>query len=137
MNKLIFAFAIALLSFRCTNKKGDSTISDKRIPLTTDTVNVVKMTDTLVIFESTCRGCAMEGSTHFDISDSMNIVKISAIRTIDNNPPDMSGGNVSKQIELVPLKTGTTTFKLYKFWDEKETADDSALAQKYTIEVRN
>ncbi|MBK8311990.1 MAG: hypothetical protein IPL04_14870 [Chitinophagaceae bacterium] len=56
------------------------------------------MTDTLVIYESTCRGCAFEGSTNFEISDSLGIIKLYDIITEDNNPSDMDGGSISKTL---------------------------------------
>ena len=105
--------------------------------LLTDTLNVVKLSDTLVIYESTCRGCAYEGSTHFDISDSLGLVKLLNVVTIDNSSPDMAGGSISKDLILIPLKTGAATIKLYKFWEEQTTAKDSARFTSYKIEVRN
>ena len=74
------------------------------------------MADTLVIYESTCRGCAYESSTAFAIKDSFDIVKLLTVETQDNNSQDMAGGNVSKNLILVPVKTGKTVLKMYKFW---------------------
>ena len=138
MKKIILVPVIVMLFLSCTNKKKEANdVKDNKISLRSDTLNVVKLSDTLIIYESTCRGCAYEQSTHFDISDSLGIIKLSAIKTTDNNSPDMNGGNISKDLILVPLKTGTTTIRLYKFWKEEETARDSANATAYTIEVRN
>ena len=91
----------------------------------------------MVIYESTCRGCAYEGSTNFGISDSLGIVKLDNVITTDNSSPDMAGGSISKDLILVPLKTGTTAFKLYKFWEQVATAKDSARFTTYTVEVKN
>ena len=138
MKKLsAFGFVVFILAC-CTNtKKEVIDVTDTKIPLHTDTLNVVKLTDTLVIYESTCRGCAYEMSTHFDISDSVGIIKLLHVETTDNNPPGISGGNISKDLVLVPLKTGSTTIKLYKFWKPEATATDSAGFTTYKIEVRN
>jgi hypothetical protein len=141
MKYLFLLIIAAIFFFSCTNSKKEKEGADKidtKVSLHSDTLNVVKLTDTLVIYESTCRGCAYEQSTHFDISDSMNIIKMIDVITTDNNPPGMSGGNVSKDLILVPLKTGTTTIKMYKFWQDRTvSAADSSNFTRYTIEVRN
>ena len=138
MKNLILVIVSALFILSCTNNKKEKEIeNDNRIALHTDTLNVVKLTDTLVIYESTCRGCAFEGSTNFEISDSLGIIKLYDIITEDNNPSDMDGGSISKTLVLVPTKIGTTTFKLYKFWKHERTAEDSARFSTYPIEVKN
>jgi len=138
MNLLFPAFMIIFFVASCNNHETKvETIKDNRISLRTDTINVVKISDTLVINESTCRGCAYEQSTHFDISDSMKLIRLQGIVTTDNNSSDMSGGNISKQLILLPINTGTTTIKLYKFWKQEETAKDSANAVPYKLEIRN
>lgn len=137
--KILLAALIVMLFFLSCNsdEKKLQSIKDNKISLRTDTVNVVKLSDTLVINESTCRGCAYEQSTHFDISDSMKLIRLQGIVTTDKNSSDMSGGNVSKQLILLPINTGTTTIKLYKFWKQEETAKDSANAASYKLEIRN
>ena len=142
MKKLIFIPVLFFAFASCTNSKKEkevvkATIEDNRISLRSDTINLVKMTDTMVIYESTCRGCAYEGSTNFGISDSLGIVKLDNVITTDNSSPDMAGGSISKDLILVPLKTGTTAFKLYKFWEQVATAKDSARFTTYTVEVKN
>ena len=138
MKNLILVIVSALFILSCTNNKKEKEIeNDNRIALHTDTLNVVKLADTLVIYESTCRGCAFEGSTSFEISDSLGIIKLYDIITEDNNPSDMDGGRISKTLVLVPTKIGTTTFKLYKFWKQERTAEDSARFSSYSIEVKN
>ena len=140
MNK-IFSIVFASIAFiSCNNSTKDVVedkkgADDKKISLRTDTINIVKLTDTLVIYESTCRGCAYEGSTNFGISDSMNIIKLADIITTDNSPADMEGGSISKDLILVPEKTGSTIIKLYKFWTQEKTAKDSARFTSYKIEV--
>ena len=144
MNK-IFSIVFAGITFiSCTNSTKDvvensvdnkKDVPDNKISLRTDTINIVKLADTLVIYENTCRGCAYEGSTNFGISDSMNIIKLADIITTDNSPADMDGGSISKDLILVPEKTGSTIIKLYKFWTEEKTAKDSARFTSYKIEV--
>ena len=134
MKKLSVLLFICISLFSCTNKSKE--IVDNKIALRIDTINIVKLTDTLVIHESTCRGCAYEGSTNFAISDSMNIVKLADIITTDNNPSDMDGGSISKKLILVPQKTGITMIRLYKFWSQEKTAADSARFTSYKIEVK-
>jgi hypothetical protein len=139
MKQIFFLFITSIIVFSCTNNTTDDKkeISDNRIALRPDTINVVKLTDTLIIFESTCRGCAYERSTNFSISDSMNIIKLADIITTDNSPADMDGGSISKDLILVPEKTGTTDIKVYKFWTQEKTAKDSTNFKTYNIEVKN
>jgi hypothetical protein len=138
MKKITVLPLLAIILICCTNpKKEVGDIKDKRISLHADTINVVKLTDTLVIYESTCRGCAYEQSTHFDISDSLGVIKLLHVETTDNNSSDMAGGNISKDLVLIPLKAGATTIKLYKFWKEEATAKDSANFTSYKIQVQN
>ena len=111
-------------------------MEDSRIALWPDTLNVVKLTDTLVIYQATCRGCEFERSTNFAISDSMNIVKLENVITTDNSPDDMDGGSISKDLILVPVKPGITIMKLYKFWTMEKSAKDSARFTTYKIEVK-
>ena len=124
--------------FACSNWESEKhQPEDNRIALHFDTLNVVKLTDRMVIYESTCRGCAYETSTSFGISDTLDIVKLSDIITIDNHPPDMAGGNISKELVIVPIKTGITTIRLYKIWGPQSAAKDSLNYTSYKIEVRN
>ncbi len=140
MNKILFTLFVTILG--CSNNPKDivedeKDMLDNKISLKTDTINVVKLTDTLVIYESTCRGCAYERSTNFTISDSLNIIKLEDVITIDNNSPDMDGGSMSKDLILVPVKTGSTNIKVYKFWTMDKTAKDSARFVTYNIEVKS
>lgn len=127
-----------IILFACNEEgKKFAPEKDNKIALRDDSINVVKLTDTLVIYESTCRGCQYEGSTRFEINDSLELIKLQNVITANNNPGDMAGGSIGKELLLVPLKTGTTKLKLYKFWSEKTTREDSAKFKLYTIEVRN
>lgn len=139
MKKIISVVSFLLLITACNNAKSkkQEPAPDKRIMLRADTLNVVKMTDTMVIYESTCRGCAYENSTHFAIADTLGIVELDHVETHDNSRPDMDGGSIAKYLVIVPKKTGTTTMKMYKFWEKPATAKDSANATTYTIEVKN
>jgi hypothetical protein len=134
MKKIFFIALISMAFMSCTNNTKD--VVDNKIALRTDTINTVKLTDTLVIYQSTCGGCEYEKSTNFAISDSMNMIKLLHVVTTNNNPPDMDGGNISKDLILVPVKAGTTIFKLYKFWTREKTAADSAGFTSYKIEVK-
>lgn len=138
MKNIFLLFITSIIVFSCTNNTTEDKkeIPDNRIALRTDTLNTVKLSDTLVIFESTCRGCAYEASTNFDIADSMHIIKMTGIVTTDNSPSDMAGGSISKDIVLVPEKTGATVIKMYKFWSQQKTAKDSARFTSYKIEVK-
>ena len=135
MNKLFFVVLVSIIVTSCNNNTKD-VVADNRIALRTDTINTVKLTDTLVIYESTCRGCAYERSTNFAISDSMDIIKLADIITTDNSPADMDGGSINKDLILVPAKVGTTNIKVYKFWSQEKTAKDSANFTSYKIEVK-
>ncbi|MCC6635863.1 MAG: hypothetical protein IT251_10220 [Chitinophagaceae bacterium] len=131
---LVFLMGITFIS--CTNNKKEEII-DNRIALRADTVNILKLTDTAVIFEGTCRGCAFENSTSFKIYDSLSLIKLLSIKTIDNNPPDMDGGNISKEVELVPLQTGNTTIKVYKIFGQETEKEDTMHATLYKIKITN
>ena len=135
--EVLFFVSIISISFliSCKNQKTEPV--DNRIALRNDTINTVKLTDTLVIFEGTCRGCEYETTTNFDVYDSTGIIKLETINTIDYSSPDEAGGNISKEIELVPTKTGKAIVKLYKFWTKEKTTEDSSHIQNYIIEVIN
>lgn len=127
------SFIVAVLAFSCN--AHDKMKGSNKVYLTKDKLNVAKRTDTLVIHENTCRGCAYEYSTHFDINDSSGIVKLDKIVTTDDNRSDGAGGTVNKDLFLIPLKAGSTKIKLYKYYNQKATAIDSAHYTVYSIEV--
>lgn len=136
--KFFILTVIAVFLLCCNNSKREiEQKKDTKVLLRNDTINVVKLSDTMVIYESTCRGCAYEESTRFSISDSLGIVKLEDVITTDNSSPDVAGGNVSKDLILVPLKAGLTTIKVYKFPEQTATAKDSARFTPYKIEIQN
>ena len=139
MKKVLALVVVVSFFFNCINKKNkEAEQKDTKVSLRSDTLNVVKLGDTLVIYESTCRGCAYESSTAFAIKDSFDIVKLLRVETTDNNSPDMAGGSVSKNLILVPAKSGMTTLKMYKFWKGVPSImNDSLPFTPYQIEVRN
>jgi hypothetical protein len=137
MKNIMLLSIVSLFLLCCNNSPASKKNTDKRIALRSDTLNVVKLTDTLLIFESACRGCAYEASTYFGLSDSTDIIQLQEVITKDNNPPDMEGGNISKTIVLFCAKPGKTSFKLYKFLTSNATAKDSALFTRYDVEVKN
>jgi hypothetical protein len=138
MKKLPVYLMIAILACSCSNSNTKvAGRYENMVTLRADTLNTVKLSDSLVIHEYTCRGCAYEESTHFSISDSTGIIQLIKIVTTDNNPSDIDGGSINKDLVLVPVKTGITTIKLYKFINERPTVNDSTLFTSYTIEVRN
>ena len=51
MNKLFFIVLVSIIVTSCNNNTKD-VVADNRIALRTDTINTVKLTDTLVIYES-------------------------------------------------------------------------------------
>lgn len=133
--KKILLIVSAIIAFGCN--QNDKTKDKNKVYLTKDKLNSAKLTDTLVINESTCRGCAYEYSTRFDINDSLGMVKLDKIVTTDNNRSDIVGGTVNKDLFLVPLKTGSTKVKLYKYYNQKPTAEDSTRYTVYSIEIKN
>ncbi len=141
--KKLFVIAFTLFVFiACTNSKKEKPAGkDKRIALRSDTINVVTMADTMIIYESTCRGCAYEQSTDFDVLDSLGIVELYKVITTDNNPGNVDGGSISKDLIIVPVKPGATTIKVIKTWshDEDSTVNSSIPpgVNFYTIDVRN
>ena len=151
MKKLIFIPVLFFAFASCTNAKKEkevvkATIEDNRIRLRSDTVNVVKMSDTMIINESTCRGCAYENSTNYEIKDSMELVKLLRVESNDGNSSNMAGGSISQYLIVVPVKTGVTTFKMYKSYGYARAESDSNNSDKaeppgnstsYQLEVRN
>ena len=139
MKKLLPIPIVLFILLSCTHSKNETVDSKETIVmLRADTINVVKLTDTLVIYESTCRGCAYEASTAFAIKDSLEILKLLTVETVDNNSPDMNGGSISKNLILMPVKTGSTILKMYKFWQGiPSTMNDSLPFTAYKIEVKN
>lgn len=134
MKFFLFLFLIGAGISTC--KSNDSRFEErfqKMKELRQDTVNVVKLSDTLIIFEGTCRGCQYEHD--FFIKDTADIISLVSIDTKDYNSPDVDGGSMDKNIILKPLKTGKTTFKLYKFFGPERSAEDSARAINYPVEV--
>ncbi|RYY46555.1 MAG: hypothetical protein EOO06_14265 [Chitinophagaceae bacterium] len=98
--------------------------------------NSVKLKDTLWIAESTCRGCAYENSTSFDVVDDAGLVKLVSIKTTDDASSNTDGGSISKTLVLVPTGLGSTTIKQYKYYGEQMTAKDSASFKSYSIEIK-
>lgn len=105
------------------------------ILLSADKVNKVKISDTLLIAESTCRGCEYEHSTRFDVTDSMAIIKLIRIETTDINPDNMDGGSINKDLILIPVKTGNTIIKQYRFYSNNTNKDDSSKYKSFNIQV--
>lgn len=111
-------------------------LDKNHIVLQQNETNKVTLKDSLWIAESTCRGCAYENSTSFDIEDTAGLVKLVSIKTTDETTADTDGGSISKTLILVPTAIGTTTIKQYKYYGEQMTAKDSASYKTYTIEIK-
>ena len=139
MKKIVLLPVILFFLLSCTNAKKEIVErKETKVMLRADTINVVKLTDTLVIYESTCRGCAYESSTAFAVKDSFEMVKLLTVETVDNSSPDMAGGSISKNLILVPVKAGSTIVKMYKFWKGVPSSmNDSLMFTPYKIEIRN
>lgn len=137
MKRIFLPGCISAIFICCNSSNEEKAGAHSWVSLRSDTLNVVKLTDTLVIYESTCRGCAYEGSTYFSLADSTDIIRLDKVITSDNNSPDVAGGNVSKTILMFCAKPGKTNFKLYKFPASNATAADSAFFTRFTVEVRN
>ena len=106
------------------------------IVLQQNETNLVKLKDTLWIAESTCRGCAYENSTSFDVVDTAGLVKLVSIKTTDDADANTDGGSISKTLILIPTGIGTTTLKQYKYYGAQMTAQDSANFKSYLIEIK-
>lgn len=120
----------------CTDNKDSTGNRDLHwVALRTDTINVVGLQDTLVIYQSVCRGCAYEGSTHFDVVDTSGNIQLTSILTHDDNHENTDGGSISKNLLLLASRTGTAEVRLYRFNTEQPTAEDSAKFTTYQILV--
>lgn len=133
MKKLLLPAILAIVLFSCNNKSEETT-KDNKITLHTGALNVVNLKDTLIIYESVCRGCAYEGSTFFRIYDSTDNIILQEVITSGNNPSDVAGGNISKKLVLTSTRPGITNFKLFKFNHDQE---DSTKFIRYSVEVKN
>jgi hypothetical protein len=132
MMKIVLIITIIFLFLGgCTNP------INKVLPLNANELNVVKLTDILVINESTCRGCAYENTVKFEMYDSLGILKLQKIITSDNNPENMDGGSIDKDLILIPVKTGITNIRIYKIWSKETASKDSTNYRRYSIDVRN
>jgi hypothetical protein len=142
MKKTLYTILVPGLMMACQSGKKEKALPEQpqpvytRVELRTDTLNLVKTTDTMVIYESVCRGCEYEHSASFSVVDSLGLVELYTIETADNNPPDVDGGSLQKYILLVPRKTGTTRLKLYSFLEQPPTAEDSSRFKEYMITVQ-
>lgn len=137
MRSFAWFMGFLVLLIGCNNsEKENVTGKDNRIVLRTDSINIVQLSDTMLIYEGICRGCEYEGSVRFEINDSLGIVKMLTVISKDDNPEGMAGGNVGKELVLVPVKTGITTIRLYKLLSYKTAKEDSARVRTYTIEVK-
>lgn len=119
------------------NAENPASRFDHMVSVKYDSVTRLKMSDTLVIFENTCRGCAYENTTKFVLNDTTSVVKLYDIITEDNSPPNMSGGTITKILLITPQKPGKADVTLYKYYEQEMTARDSASGQRITIEVVN
>jgi hypothetical protein len=135
MKLLSLLVTISILASCKNADKKAGTTANNVVFLRSDTLNVIRITDSVVIAESTCRGCEFEESTRFSLYDSLSLVTLENVITTDNNPPDVSGGNVSKALVVLPLKEGKSIARLYKFYGEENPARDSANARAFQIEV--
>lgn len=111
-------------------------LKKEHIVLQQNEINKVTLKDTLWITESTCRGCAYENSTSFDVEDTAGLVKLISIKTTDETSSSTDGGSISKTLILIPTAIGTTTIKQYKYYGEQMTAKDSASYKGYSIDIK-
>src|SRR5438045_3489157 len=116
--KYLMVLLFSVFLFGCEHLKkhfGLGNNAGKPVQLKKEGLNVVTMSDSMVIYEGVCRGCAYENSTRFVIEDTAGVVALDHIITKDNNSEDVNGGNINKNLVILPKKPGTTTIKLYKF----------------------
>jgi hypothetical protein len=132
---IIVVFVLIALSCNNSDQKKPAKISDLII-MTPLGKNLAQMNDSLVIYETVCRGCDYEKSTHFEIADSMDLVKVVKIETLNYNASGTEGGSIDKHIYMVPVKPGHTKIKLYKFNTETPAAEDSLAFTYYDIEIK-
>lgn len=136
MKPFLMLTGILLVAGCNTGKTKTPALSSDLIIMSPLSVNTGGMDDTLVIYESVCRGCEYEESTQFVLADSMNLVRVVKTETQDHNDPDTDGGSIDKHIFLVPVKPGKTKLKLFKFNTDSRTADDSLAFTYYELEIK-
>jgi len=105
------------------------------IVLSENGINKVSMRDSLWVEAFTCRGCAYEHSTSFDVDDPARLVKLVSIKTANDKSTNTDGGSINKTLILVPTRTGKTTLKVYRFYDTKQQQDSSDF-KSYDIEIK-
>ncbi len=133
--KKYWLFALLIIMLIACNNKTVKQTTDNRIYLHPDEINRVKLTDTLVILETVCRGCAYENSTEFLVVDSLGVIKLIDIVTKDNNAANVEGGSIGKTLILVPQKKGSTRLTVTKIPNPHSVPSDSILVQSIAIEV--
>lgn len=82
MKKVLYIILASGLLMSCNTGKKEKSSPDQPLPaysrveLRSDTLNLVKRTDTLVIDQSVCIGCAYEESASFSVHDSLGLVEL-------------------------------------------------------------
>ncbi len=137
MKWLLFTTFLSLAFFSCDYFRQKSVKNSNRFVLRNDSLNVVKLGDTLLILEYVCRACAYEESTNFVLLDSLNLVKLHHIETYDNNSELMTGGTINKNLVIVTNLTGTTSVRVYTFLKPPTTKEDSSNYTTYNIKITN
>jgi hypothetical protein len=134
-------FIIIFACYTLLSCKNQETIKHDKvngITLQSDSLNIVKLTDSLVIYETLCGGCnddTMRAS--FDIQDSEGLLKAQEERTVSDRRPGKEDNPVLKTFILVPLNTGSTKLSVSKYWHQPGATEDSESHKEYLIEIRN
>lgn len=123
----MYSIVLLFFVFSChENSNANKKKYNHFTELQKDSVNVVKLGDSLVIFEGTCRGCEYEESTTFEIEDPEGLMVLERVETVDYSHSNVDGGSISKTLILTSQKTGNTQLKVFKFYDP----DDEELKSK-------
>ncbi len=108
------------------------------VSLRQDTLNVVHLNDSLVVYSGICRGCEYQFTVEFSAHDTAGIISFVELQTIDDNPPDMAGGSLYKNLIFAPQQEGNTLLNVYRFLNPRDsilTMEDSAMVQTYSIKI--
>ncbi len=134
MRSIIILAAVAGFLSSCNDKTGAAQNNYKSLSATK--INTVGMLDTMVIHEKLCRGCPAENTTDFDIRDTGNVVELFSIKTTDDHSGKEDSNHISKEIILIPLKKGSTTFKFFKTAPGISQSPGAPAFTAYKVEVK-
>ena len=131
----LFTICAISLAVSCKNQSATEKKTGKRVVLRRFFVNTAGMYDTLVISQTTCRGCGYEQLTDMKVEDNLGLIKAETIESYDWRRSNGNGIEVRRDLLLLPVKTGdSTTLMFYRYYDDSHIARDT---MAYLVTIQN